>query len=183
MEEKNNKHTYAFIFAGLSFIPLIGVLFGVLTILISLFTRKANSLLLGILGTVGILITIVLYGYILPNSVNSEEFYDNFKSFNQKRMFTLIKSIEYYKLQNNKYPNSINEFRESLKDDLDKSMTFEIVSPNDEPRSYYYKLTNDGKNYMLFSIGKDSIAFTEDDIYPVFDSKTDKNIGWVKGNR
>ncbi len=67
MNVKSKKHgAFPFVLAGISFIPLIGVLFGIICIAVALIARKSNSLLLGILGGSGILVTVVIYGVILP---------------------------------------------------------------------------------------------------------------------
>lgn len=57
--EPNKKPVSGYVFGGLSFIPLIGVVFGIIAIVIGV-TKKTRGPV--ILGTLGILFTIVLYG-------------------------------------------------------------------------------------------------------------------------
>lgn len=180
------KHgAFPFVLSGVSFIPLIGVLFGIICIAIALFSRKSNSKLLAILGGCGILVTVVLYGVILPYSLSlfeEGEFSELFEPHAKSTMTSMVRHIEYYKLQNSRYPNNLEDLRSSLKKG-EMVFTFDVSGPlkmGEKPRDFYYKVIRDGKNYLLFSVGSDGIPFTEDDIYPLLDPNKDKATGWLK---
>ena len=53
------------------------------------------------------------------------------------------------------------------------------IKTKGQQRELYYELVNDGKNYLLFAIGQDSMPFITDDIFPLLDPEKDKNNGWV----
>lgn len=184
MEEENkSKHgTGAFVLSGISFIPLLGVIPGIICIINALISRKQNSKKLGLIGFSGVMVTVVIYGVILPNIINSENFGKNFEPHSISAMTSLVRHIEYYKLQNNQYPSSIEELRKNLKEG-EMVFTFDMSGPmsmGKEPREFYYEVINDGTNYLLFGIGQDATPFTTDDIHPLIDTEKDKNIGWVK---
>jgi len=186
MESKEiTKHgTGAFVLAGVSFIPLLGVIPGIICIINALVSKKTNSKLLGFLGFSGIMVSVVLYGVILPNVFKSEELSKQFEAHAISAMTSLVRHVEYYKLQNNRYPDSMEELRSNLKEG-EMVFSYDMSGPmgmGKTPRDFYYSVINNGQNYLLFGIGTDATPFTEDDIFPLIDPKKDSNIGWVKNN-
>ncbi len=184
MEENiKNKHgTGAFVLSGMSFFPIIGVIPGIICIFNALISRKENSKKLGFLGFSGIMVTVILYGFILPSIFNSKDFNKNFEPHSISTMTSLVRQIEYFKLQSSKYPKSIEELRSNLTEG-EMVLTYDMSGPTtigDRPREFYYEVINDSNNYLLFGIGQDSVPFTNDDIYPLIDVEKDKNIGWIK---
>ena len=184
MEETNNsKHgTGAFVLSGISFIPLLGVIPGIICIINALVSRKENSKKLGLIGFSGVMVTVILYGVILPNLFNSEKFGKNFEVHSVSAMTSLVRHIEYYKLQNNQYPNSIEALRTNLKEG-EMVFTYDMSGPmgiGKKPREFYFEIINNGNNYLLFGVGQDNTPFTSDDIYPLIDKEKDVNIGWMK---
>lgn len=183
---KKEKHgVFPFILAGISFIPLIGVLFGIVCILLALIARKANSKLLGILGGCGIAVTVLLYGVLLPVVISlfGEGFFTKgFEPHAISTMTNLVRTIEYYKLQNSRYPENLNELRSTLKEG-ELVMTYDVSGPaklGEHHREFHYEIIGDGKKYLLFGVGSDGIPFTNDDIFPIIDPVKDKAIGWRK---
>jgi len=181
--EVENKHgTGAFVLSGLSFIPLVGVIFGGICIINAIVSRKSNSIKLGLIGLAGIMFTVIIYGVLLPTIFKNSDFTKQFEVHAIDTMTTLVRNIEYFKLQNNRYPKSIKELRTNLKEG-EMVLTFDMSGPIDlgkKAREFHYELINNEKNYLLFGVGVDAKPFTEDDIYPLIDTKKDKNIGWVK---
>ncbi len=61
-----------YVIAGFSFFPLLGIPFGITAILWGLLSRKKGGRLLAILGTCGILVTIILMAVsIIRDSSNA----------------------------------------------------------------------------------------------------------------
>lgn len=180
---KSNKHgAGAFVLAGISFIPLLGVVPGIICIINALVGKKSNSKLLGILGFSGTLVTVVLYGVLLPIMFNNKSFSKKFEPHSISAMTSLVRHVEYYKLQNNRYPKSMEELRSTLKEG-EMVFSFDLSGPiglGEKQREFYYEVINGGNNYLLFGVGTDAAPFTDDDIYPLIDTNKDKNIGWVK---
>ncbi|MFT5275294.1 MAG: hypothetical protein ACI9J2_001830 [Saprospiraceae bacterium] len=65
-EEKPSHGRLAFLLAALSFVPLIGIIPGVICMVNALAGRKTNSLKLGLLGSAGVLLTLAMYGLYFP---------------------------------------------------------------------------------------------------------------------
>ncbi|MBT1449510.1 hypothetical protein KJ365_01340 [Glaciecola sp. XM2] len=186
MEDRSKTHhgSGAFILSGVSFIPLIGVIPGIICIINALVSRKENSKKLGLIGFSGVMLTVVLYGIVLPAVFNSKSIGKSFEPHAISAMTSLVRHIEYFKLQNDAYPKSIAELRSNLKQG-ELVFTHDVSGPlvlGEQHREFYYEVVNDGNNYLLFGIGQDAVAFTADDIYPLIDEEKDKNVGWVKPN-
>lgn len=182
IQEKEKHGAGAFVLAGISFIPLIGVLTGIICILNAVIARRPNSSLLGLLGFCGIMVSVILYGVVLPGIFKSTDFSKQFEPHAISAMTSLVRNIEYIKLQQGAYPESMEEIRANLKEG-ELVFTFDLSGPatmGDTQRDFYYEVINDGSNYLLFGLGVDGKPFTEDDIYPLIDPAKDKNIGWVK---
>lgn len=183
-EDKKKHGAGAFVLAGISFIPLIGVLTGTICILNAAITRRPNSILLGMLGFAGIMVSVVLYGSIFYKMYDGEGFGGkDFEPHAISAMTSLIRNIEYIKIQNGTYPQSMEEVRANLKEG-EMVFSFDVSGPmkmGEQQRDFYYEVVNDGNNYLLFGIGVDATPFTEDDIYPIIDPVKDKNIGWLRG--
>ena len=180
---ENKKHgAGAFVLAGISFIPLIGVIPGLICIANALVRRLSNSKLLGILGFSGIMLTVILYGVILPTAMNNESFSKGFEPHAISAMTSLVTHVEYFKLQHGKYPINLDELRSNQKEG-EMVFSYDVsggMKMGDKPRDFYYEVINSGNNYLLFGIGIDGVPFTNDDIYPLIDADKDKNLGWVK---
>lgn len=184
--QEPKKHGAAmFVLAGISFLPVLGVPFGIACIVVALGSRYANSKLLGILGGSGILVTVLLFGVVFPSlmsQLDDPKFYKTFEPQAKSAMTLLVRTIEYYKLQNSRYPTSLEELRESWSEG-EMVVTFDFSAPtnaDEEQPEFYYEVVRDGQNYLLFGVGQDREPFTEDDIFPLIDPDKDKTIGWVK---
>jgi hypothetical protein len=162
---------------GASFIPLIGVIFGVVAIIWGI-TRR--SLALTLLGICGILFTIVLYGTLYYfGFVQRGGVYDQLRSQLAVTMLNdAVKEVEFYKLQHNHYPAGIAELKANAGSNAFKLMdpTF-IQRPGTKYLDFYYELDPSGSFYFLRSVGLDDIPFTNDDILPNLSEEDRKNTG------
>lgn len=162
-----------YVIGGMSFIPLVGVLFGVIAII---WGFKVKSSKLKYLGSAGILFTVVLYsslgyfGFVQENGV-----YDELRATMAKTQLTsAVQAIEFYKVQNGEYPDSLETLQKSLPEN---SMVFLYDSTQvnmDEAKLYYYKLINEN-SYHIRAYGRDGLINTEDDILP----SAIENVGLV----
>jgi hypothetical protein len=98
-----------YVVTGLSFIPLVGVLFGIAAIVWSLVTTKAGRLKLALLGGGGILFTIVIYGGLLFfGFVQRGGIYDHLRArLAQGQLYSLVQAVEFYRLQYGRYPDTL----------------------------------------------------------------------------
>lgn len=153
------------------FIPLIGAFAGFIFILQGIFKYKDKWFTL--IGVFGILFTIVLYGTLFPEIWNEKIRNEKNTEHAKVWMNNLIKDIEFYKIQNGKYPKSF--------DDLD---SYSIYDPTQDSKGkkncFNYKLIGD--KYLLFSSGIDRIPNTKDDIYPEICIADRSKIGLLKYN-
>jgi len=85
-----------------------------------------------------------------------------------------VQAIEFYKVQNGEYPDSLKTLQKSLPEN---SMVFlhDAAQVNmEEMKLYYYKVINES-SYHIRSYGWDGLINTKDDILP----STIKNAGLV----
>lgn len=183
--KKNKLGILPYIVAGLSYVPLMGVPFGIIAILWGIFSRKSDSTRLILIGIGGISFTTILYSALFYfGFVQRGGIYDEARlKLAEHNMNSLVQALEFYKAQHGEYPRSLEMLDESLSDN---SRVF-IFDPTDirfnsEPRKFYYELVDD-KSYYLLSVGLDGQPFTSDDILPNVDVLPDSNVGLIKKDK
>lgn len=153
----------AYVIGGLSFIPLIGLLFGLIAIIWGFAIKHTK---LKIVGTCGIAFTIILYGALgYFGFVQEGGVYDDLRHKMAKAQLTnLVQAIEFYKVQNGHYPDSLEVLQKSLPEN---SMVFlyDATQVSAEGRLYYYKVI-DEKSYHIRAYGRDGALNTADDVLP-----------------
>ncbi|NRB42494.1 MAG: type II secretion system protein G [Pseudomonadales bacterium] len=174
-----------YVLAGLSFIPLIGVIFGLIVIVIGFLKIRTGGWKLIMLGVLGISTTVLLYGTLFYQASKDDGMFAGLHDkLAEKQLTDLVKNIEYYKIQHSKYPASLLDLQPKDPADLsnavfiyDSTNSFNLKD-NDQPKLFYYELFNDHNNYYLFSSGKDGMPFTSDDIHPLVNESEQQNIGY-----
>jgi hypothetical protein len=158
----------AFVVGGLSFIPLIGVLFGIAAIVWGLVSRKKGSKALALVGASGIAFTVALYGGLFYFGwVQRGGIYDELRArLAQDQLNRLVHSIEFYKTTHDEYPSSLEQLNEAV----GKNTAIFVHDPTDmgsdlKPRYFHYERVGTDK-YYLRSVGPDGQPFTSDDIVP-----------------
>ena len=171
---------FHYIMGAASFIPLLGVLAGILSILWGFQNRRAGGLRILSLGVAGICLTIFLYGGIYFLDKNMRESGQLDKSFTEitlKNLNTTTKLIEQYKIQHGHYPSSLLDLE---KENIDSSVTMDTfvwLRHQKRYEPFYYSLMNNGDNYYLLSVGTDLMPFTEDDIVPTESNQANVKSG------
>lgn len=156
----------------LGLIPLIGFFAGLVFLILGIAKYRDRKLML--IGIGGMLFSIILYSSLYYYGFKSAAGKKLWAEMAQMQLNTLIKNVEFYKIENGQYPDSLQQL-------IDRD---EFVNISDPLRSinmeknteYNYK--NLGSRYLLFSSGIDGITNTKDDIYPKVDT-SNKNIGWT----
>lgn len=177
MEQQSQKSglaTASLILGLVSFIPLVGVLLGILAIIIGIVgLNNIKKMGLGgkkmatagiILGVLGIIFTFAMYGSL---------FYYGFVS--KTGPFTEVKikaseqiltqnagALELYKKQNGQYPQSLDQATKA---------GFTIFPSDHYLKPFFYKVSADGQSYELRSLGADGEYGTSDDILPLGQTK------------
>lgn len=180
--EKNERlGAFPFVIGGLSFIPLIGVLFGIIAIIWGIFTKKLGGKKLIIVGSLGITFTFVAYGSLFYfGMVQRGGVYDELREeLARIHLNGLVKHIEFYKLENGQYPETLVVLSDSLSGDL--STTISTKDPtlregDSDTTLFFYELV-DEDNYYLRGVGRDSKPFTQDDLLPAITPTPSSNIG------
>lgn len=155
--------TASLILGLLSFIPLVGVLLGIIAIVLGIISIKKikkeglggkNFAIAGItLGVLGIVLTVVAYGYL---------FYQGFVAdtparvkLTQEELNQNAGSLELYRKKFNTYPKTLEEVTNA---------GFTIFPVDAYQNLFYYKVSADGQSYELRSLGYDGEYDTRDDI-------------------
>lgn len=153
----------------LSFIPLFGVLLGILAIIFCFISlheikktiRSGKRLAIAglVLGVLGILFTVVIYGSLFYfGFVSKTGPFIDLKNQVSKQILTQdAGALELYKNKFGKYPASLEEVQKA---------GFQIYPTDHYLKPFYYKVSTDGKIYELRSLGADGIYGTLDDILP-----------------
>jgi hypothetical protein len=169
----------AYVIGGLSFIPLIGLVFGVIAIAWGIATRKAGRRTFMLLGGGGIIVTIVLYGGLFYfGFAERGGIYDRLRAqLAQSELNTLVPAIEYYKVQHGSYPDSLEE----LKASLPQNSFVTVFDPRDvrwtgAPRYFFYQRVG-SDHYYLRGVGPNGRPFASDDIVPQIAIPSGSGIG------
>jgi hypothetical protein len=177
-QESNSPGCLGFVIGGLSFIPLIGVFFGIIAIV---WGFSVKSIKLKIVGSLGIAFTIVLYsslGYF--GFVQEDGIYDELRQgMARTQINSAIQAIEFYKIQTGAYPDSLKTLQESLPKN---SMVF-LFDPTQidtrEGAYYFYDLISEQK-YHIRALGRDGVLNTEDDVLPTPMKNTGLTVDYTK---
>lgn len=158
-------------------IPLIGGFVGLSLILFGIFKYRNRKLIL--IGVAALLFTVAIYSSMYYYFEYSEQYRKDFSVFSQPKMNTLVKALEFYKIENGMYPDSLEEISAT---DQNIDIYDPILSgkPVINKKQFYFKKL--GNKYLLFSFGVDRIPYTKDDIFPsqnLFDSS---KTGLIKPN-
>lgn len=150
------------------FIPNFGVIAGIIIIIKGFQYSKLTLILVGVAD---ILFTIFFWMVVAPLLTPN-----GFKDLSQMELNSLVKNVEFYKLQNGQYPDSLQQL---LKDDKFAPIN-DAIQINKHRKNTYYNYEKVGDKYLLFSSGLDGIPNTADDLYPVFSSTDSSKIGLIK---
>jgi hypothetical protein len=154
----SGKHLYKR--GWLGFIPVIGVFIGFGLLLMGIFKYKNRKLALIGIACMGL--TALFYGtgylfYYYTFYTNSGR--NGFTDLAVMEMNSLVKTVEFYKIQHHSYPDSIEQLR--LADN--SVVIYDPISVASSVKFYYQKIDS---GYTLFSCGLDKVPNTDDDVYP-----------------
>ncbi len=153
----------------LSFIPLIGLLFGILAIIFGivakrdinkgLYSSKDNTANGIVLGSFGILLTVVLYGsmYYFDFIAKKGPFEQGKNDVTTQVLTQDAGLLELYKNKTGKYPASLEDL---------KTAGYQVYPSDYWMNPLYYRISADRLSYELRSLGTDGTYGTGDDIFP-----------------
>lgn len=170
VEISNRGSKPPYLLGLLGLIPLVGFFVGLGLLLFGIFKYKDRKL--SIIGIACMLFTVVIYYSLFYIGFKSDFGKNAWAQHSQIQLNTLIKNVEFFKLQYGQYPDSLQQ--------LLNNNDFVII---DDPlrmaagsTPVYFNYKNLGDTYLLFSSGIDGIPDTKDDLFPVV--VPNKNIGW-----
>jgi hypothetical protein len=159
----------------LGLVPNFGAIGGLVLLIKGIFQYKDKKLIL--IGIADILFTIIFWTAFIYWTENGETWKKLNNEMAQKELNTLVKHVEFYKIQHGFYPDSLTQI-ETKKDVF--IMLYEpfhrTINYNQSRLFNYYKV-DDG--YHLSSSGFDEMPNTKDDIYPSSDYSDPGKIGLI----
>jgi hypothetical protein len=173
MSEKTQKlGAFPFVVGGLSFIPGIGMPFGIAAIIWGLISKKVGGKTLALTGAGGIVFSCLIYGGLFYfGFVQRGGFYDVLRAqLARTTLNSCVPAIEFYKVQHGNYPESLEELRASLTKESFALVYDPMVVKLNEPRSYFFYQRVGTDHYYSRSVGPDGVPFTTDDIVPQIDN-------------
>jgi hypothetical protein len=176
MSEKTQKlGAFPFVIGGLSFIPGIGALFGIGAVMWGLVSKKEGGKALALIGAGGIAFTCLMYGALFYfGFVQRGGIYDELRTqLARTSLNSCVQAIEVYKVQHERYPESLEELVASLPKESFVVVQDSTITKFGGPRYFFYQRVGDD-HYYLRGVGPDGIPFTADDILPQIDNANGK---------
>ena len=166
--------TLRYFLAALSFIPLIGILFGLIAIGLGLLNRRRPDHALALVGAAGIIgLTVLPYGALLYfGEVQRGGIYDGLRlKLAQHELNTAVELVERYKVNNGEYPDSLEQLKSSLPANSDESKALSdprYMRFGEQARLFYYQKV-DSSHYYLRGIAPDGKPFSPGALVPQID--------------
>jgi hypothetical protein len=174
--KKNHKSPY--LLGLLCLLPLIGALVGIGLILYGIFKYKDKWLVA--IGIGGLIITIGFYSFLFYNLKYGVNTAKGFATISQNELNSLVKNIEFYKIENGVYPDSLEQLRKPDEViNINDPLLIRKMDNNIKTTFQYEKI---GNKYTLFSVGIDGVPNTADDIYPTILDADSSKFGLIKNH-
>ena len=158
----------------LCLIPLVGAFVGLGLLLYGLIKYKDKWL--SIIGAAGILWTILIYSSLFYAGTHASVFTKGFEDISQMQLNSLVKNVEFYKMQHGQYPESLKQ----LLDDDKLAPINDAAQGMSTKENCYYNYEKIGEKYSLFSSGQDGLPNTKDDLFPQVTITDSSKIGLIK---
>lgn len=184
-QEEPKVSLVEYIFGFCSFIPLVGVLLGVISIVLGALKFKAGGWKVVLLGIGGICFTVCLYGalFLFMFTGKNNLMNDMWKQVAKTNLRQCVMALEFYRQVHGEYPAKLEDLPGakfapgSTVNFMDQSGGF---AGNFKAQLFYYERTADGTGYYLLGRGPDGQPFTEDDIYPDLSPDEQAHSGFRK---
>jgi hypothetical protein len=168
----SDKSAPPYLMGLLGLIPLVGFFVGAALLLYGIFQYRNVKLI--VIGIACMLFTVLVY-YSLYRFSKTEASLEAYDTFAQRELNALVPHIEFYKMENGVYPDSLQQM-------LSYSMSISIYDHSQLSRhnkAVLFNYKNLGDRYLLFSSGPDGIPNTADDLFPQVNN-TNEKTGWIK---
>lgn len=131
----------------------------------SIFNKKDKSLYVWSFILLVLIFTFVING----NGSKSDQKKETLKNV-KNQLNTIIKEVEYFKITNGVYPDSLMQLV------VINGPQQPIIDQFNFPKQFFYYKKD--QEYTLFSVGPDKIKYTKDDIFPNVSMDSNSTIGW-----
>jgi hypothetical protein len=156
---------YSYVIGGLSYVPILGILFGSVAVIWGFVTRREDGRVLALEGLGGIAVNVVCLGALLYFGASHDIEARTIRA--RQAITSVMYAVEFYKIQEGQYPADLYALQQAMPDDL-KPM---ILDPMKEQalgseRAFHYRII-DEHHYSLRGAGADGLLSTGDDIVPI----------------
>jgi len=155
----SQKSKTPYLLGILCIIPIFGAFVGLGLLIYGIFVYKEKWLTL--IGAGGIALSFLIFSLMKPDSKTMQR---GLADVDTIQLNSLVKEIEFYKIQNGAYPDSLQQL------DIKNSFTNTSDALLNGKKNNLFNYHKIGKKYTLFSSGIDQTPNTSDDIYPSIDT-------------
>ena len=169
---------FPFVVGGMSFIPLLGVVFGLIALVWGLVSAKRGGKLLAAMGAAGIAFTVLIYSALFYfGFAQRGGVYDDLRGqMAQNNLDSLVSTIESY----GQYPASLAALQDTLPQERSIILFDPLTSAiSGQPEYFFYQRVGE-RQYHLRSLGADDKPFTDDDIVPHMPAQNGGNSGLLR---
>jgi hypothetical protein len=153
---------------------MVGAFVGLGLLLYGLIKYKDKWLVM--IGAFGILFTIFVYSALFHQMKSGPLFRQGFSQISAIQLKQVVKGIEFYKLQNGQYPDSLQQLL--IVDEF--APIHDATHAFDPGSQSFYNYRKIGEKYALFSSGDDGKPGTKDDVYPKIEIRDSSKIGLIR---
>lgn len=156
-----------FILAALAFLPLLGVVFGLVACIWGLIADRPRAIFAAAIGAAGTLLNFAgcaAYGYWMLERQDRGGFAGVLTA---TELVLLVQKVEEHRTQHHSYPATLRELGVGTFGGNPVNIFDRAHGLTNLTVPYRYELLGDRQHYRLFSVGPDRLPATADDIYPV----------------
>jgi hypothetical protein len=181
---KNKISAGEYIIGFCSFIPLMGILLGLVSIVLGALRFRNGGGKLIALGASGILFSAAIYAAIFFTVLKGNLFKHNsgFSSLTKQNLKSALMAVEFYKLVHGQYPDNLEDMTDKNNPVGHLMCIYDMSSftPGKKLTPFYYQLTPNKRHYYLLSVGPDGLPFTADDVDPDLFPNEQAHVGYLK---
>lgn len=167
-----------FTVAGLSFVPVLGVLFGAIGLTWGLLSNRRRAITAALIAGTGALLNLAGLLALGFREAREQGLYTQAEvTAARNDLGALVRALEKYREEQGAYPPSLVALQQ-------RPAILRTINIYDQtagllkPRVYRYELAPGGESYDLYSLGADGQAGTPDDIRPVLPDSVAARSGY-----
>jgi len=167
IKPKNRREKKFYYLSLLCLIPGFGVLIGIGLIFYAIFDFKSRRLFFFILASMagGLILLKIEMWYLKYRLPHNKDIVNSLVMLSADNLDSIDAKLKVYKEKNGSYPDGLQELKKAFPYlRISDPVLSQYPDMENEANEYHYK--KEDSSYILFSVGKDGIANTPDDIYP-----------------